>query len=253
MVYGGEELYVYRRDESLEELGRRHELEQFTTPLARELGRVGLEGNDMIQRALTLGFDFHANDKRTHEPYNYHLARVTLRLLRDLNVSDPTVVTSAPLHDIVEDHSKELAELGFDDVPPNNEHIQRRMALAILSKLFNPRVADTVREVSNPILMPGADKVASYYEYIGWLIQNCTPEAVAIKLADFIDNCEAAPGEKPQKRCKLDIKQIGIYGLHMAGLDREDHLVVGEARVLALELLERRREQALMRLEGYNS
>jgi (p)ppGpp synthase/HD superfamily hydrolase len=251
MAYDGEH-YAFGSDESLEELCRRHELGQFTTPLARELGRVGLEGNGMIQRALTLGFDFHANDRRTHEPYNYHLARVTLRLLTDLNVSNPTVVTSAPLHDIIEDHSRELALLRFDSIPLSDEHSQRRMAHVVLSKLFSLRVADTVREVSNPILMPNADKVTAYHEYMDRLIQYCTPEAVALKLADFMDNCEAVSGERPQKRHKLDMKQIGIYGLHMAGLNREDHLVVGEARALALELLNSRHEQALVRLEGYN-
>jgi len=249
MAYeGGRETYLFERDETLEELGRRHELEQFTTPLARELGRVGLEGNDMIQRALALGFDFHAEDRRTHEPYNYHLARVTLRLLMDLNVDDAATLTAAPLHDIIEDHPLELAELGFEEVPPCDEHIQRRMAHVVLGELFTPRIADIVLEVSNPILPPDSDKVAAYKRHTELLILRGSPEAVALKLADFMDNSEDVPGENPHKRSKLDSKQTSVYGVHAAGLAREDHLVVGDAREQALTALSHRHLRALARL-----
>ena len=233
--------------ENLEDVGRKYGLEGLMLRFAHALGRVGLAENELIQTTLALGVDLHRDDKRTHEPYIYHPVRVGIRLIEELGVTDAVTIASAPVHDTVEDTPKELAEREFDDVV-DEPHLQRRLAHSALALITSQEVADTVLEVSNPILAPDANKIGAYAEHTALLVVRGSPRAAALKLADFLDNSGDVEGEDPRKRTKLDNKQRHVYGMHAAALARADSLVPFEARPGALLALSDRHLRALGRL-----
>lgn len=234
--------------ETILDLGLRHGVEKgLTLKLAQSLGSAGLIGNELIQRMIALGFQLHENDRRTFEPYNHHLARVTLELLDRFRVRDPEVIAVAPVHDTVEDHPKELAQLVFEDVP-DDEHIQREMAVKALMVLGTPTLAGYALEVSNPLIADDTERIPSYAVHSERLVYYGSPGAVVTKLVDFLDNTKTPPNENPQKRLRLDRKQIHVYNIHAAGLAREDSLVPPELRPSTRRTLMARRSRALARL-----
>jgi len=221
--------------------------------LQHALAQLGLADNQLIQQSLGLGLELHREDARTYEPYNNHLLRVTLRLIEELGVVDLATIAAAPLHDSVEDHPEELIRRFLGIEVPGDPHRLREFGYKALvsfaTQYHTSEVAGIVLAVSNPILEPGDDKNKAYIEHTSRLALRGTPKSEALKVADFTDNVEAHEGlEESQKRSGLDRKQIGVYGLHVAGLTRPDSLVVGLAREKAVETLSRRRSQALERL-----
>jgi (p)ppGpp synthase/HD superfamily hydrolase len=235
--------------DNLEIISREQGLEGLIEQFNRALGRAGLADNELIQTALTLGVDLHANDRRTYEPYTHHLVRVAILLVEELGVRDPEVIAAAPLHDSVEDHARELAEMKFDDVP-DEVHLQRQLAHRALVLIAGEETADIVLEVSNPLLEPEDDKIAEYSRHNTHLVLHGSPGAAALKLSDVLDNTRPAMGEDPNKRQRLDRKQVPIYGVHAAGLARPDSIVVPEARPGLLTVLSERHLRALGRLSG---
>lgn len=233
--------------ENLDDIGREYGLEGLMVRFAHALGRVGLAENELIQTTLALGVDLHEGDKRTHEPYIYHPVRVGIRLIEELGVTDPVTIAAAPVHDVVEDHPEELARLEFDDVP-DEPHLQRRLAHSALALIASEDVADVVLEVSNPILGPDDEKIATYIEHTARLVVYGSPRAAALKLADFIDNSGMAIGEDPGKRSRLDRKQGPVYGMHVASLSRPDSLVPLDAKPGVVMALSHRHLHALGRL-----
>lgn len=235
--------------DNLDNLSRERGLEGLIDHFNRALGRAGLADNELIQTTLVLGVDLHADDKRTYEPYSYHLVRVAIRLIEELGVTDPVTIAAAPLHDSIEDHARELARMRFDDVP-DEVHLQRQLAHSALTMIAGEKTADVVLEVSNPLLSPGDDKIREYSKHTTQLVLHGSPSAAALKLADVLDNTRPAEGEDPSKRQRLDKKQIPIYGTHAAGLARPDSLVTPEVRPALLAILSERHLRALGRLSG---
>jgi len=215
--------------------------------LAQSLGSAGLIGNELIQRMITLGFQLHENDRRTFEPYNHHLARVTLELLDRFTIRDPEVIAAAPVHDAIEDHARELALLEFEDVP-DDERIQREMAHVALTIQSTSNVAGYALEVSNPLIENDEERIPTYRFHTERLVCDGSPGGAVLKLADFFHNTETPPGEDPAKRLRLDKKQVHVYDIHVAGLERQDSLVPVEIRPKAKHVLTDRRKRALARL-----
>jgi len=233
--------------ENLDDVGRNYGLEGLMARFAHALGRAGLAENELIQTTLALGVDLHEGDRRTYEPYIYHPIRVGIRLIEELGVTDATTIAAAPVHDVIEDHPKELAKLEFDDIP-YEPHLQRRLAHSALALIASEDVANVVLEVSNPILGPDDKKLETYIDHTARLVVYGSPRAAALKLADFIDNSGIATGEDPGKRSKLDRKQGPVYGMHVAGLSRSDSLVSSEAKPEVVMALSHRHLHALGRL-----
>ena len=82
----------------------------------RELLQLELETfapgeRERLRTALGLATRLHADDRRTREPYLNHVLRVAVRIIRSYGIRDVDVLVAALLHDAVEDHPWELADL----------------------------------------------------------------------------------------------------------------------------------------------
>jgi (p)ppGpp synthase/HD superfamily hydrolase len=137
-----------------------------------------------LKRAERVASRLHAGDKRVREPYVNHLLRVAIRIIRHYQVRDAEVVVAALLHDAVEDHPADLADMASDAERAAGE---RYAALAVLARAFTPRVANLIAAVTNPDYDPGRDRQEQYREHVVESLE-VDPWARVIKLSDFTDN-----------------------------------------------------------------
>lgn len=141
-----------------------------------------------IFRAERIASRLHAADVRTGgRPYVNHLLRVAIRVAHYYHVRDVDVISAALLHDAVEDHPAELADLATDAERVLGD---TEAALAVLGRAFSPRMATLVRAVTNPDI----DKALALEErqelYRVHVVESLErePWARVIKLSDFTDN-----------------------------------------------------------------
>ena len=139
-----------------------------------------------MEAALALAGRLHAADRRDREPYLNHLLRVAIRIISYYRVRDTDVVCAALLHDAVEDHAAELAELAGTTEPGTAEG-DRQAAVAALAAEFGPRVAGLVAAVTNPEYAPDRDTHEQYREHVADSLRR-DPWARIIKVSDFTDN-----------------------------------------------------------------
>jgi HD domain len=129
-----------------------------------------------VRDALALAARLHAGDRRQREPYLNHPLRVTIRVLSHYQVADPDVTCAALMHDVVEDHARDLAPGGA-----------RHDALGDLSSRFGARPAGLVAAVTNPVWEDGRSRHEQYREHVIASLA-ADPWARVIKLSDFTDN-----------------------------------------------------------------
>jgi (p)ppGpp synthase/HD superfamily hydrolase len=137
-----------------------------------------------LMRAERVASRLHAGDRRVREPYVNHLLRVAIRIMRHYRVRDAEVVAAALLHDAVEDHPGDLADLASGTERGAGD---RYAALMMLARAFTPRVANLIASVTNPDYDPERDRQEQYREHVVESLES-DPWARVIKLSDFTDN-----------------------------------------------------------------
>lgn len=231
---------------SLGEITERYGTIGLYAHLVDVIKQKGFEDNDLIQTSLHLGLTLHADDKRTNGHYTDHLMRVTTHLLETLNITDPNIIAASPLHDVFEDHPRDLV-YALTGEKISDPQKARKIGHEVLARLTNIDVVEIVESVTNPIVMPGQDKFEVYTNHVDELVENY-PKGRALKLADFIDNACGNNATIGPKQQKLDEKYIGQYRTHMMGLFLPDSLIIGKERQQALHLLSKGHARALGRL-----
>ncbi|GAA3454456.1 HD domain-containing protein [Dactylosporangium matsuzakiense] len=150
----------------------------------REIERFAPPDRDRLAAALELASQLHREDRRVREPYVNHLLRVAIRIMHHYEVSDVDVIAAAVLHDTVEDHPGELADLADG---PRHPGTTSERAVAALAERFGERVAGLVSAVTNPEYDPSSDKHEQYREHVRTSLDR-EPWARVIKVSDFTDN-----------------------------------------------------------------
>ncbi|MEO3820519.1 HD domain-containing protein [Plantactinospora sp. B24E8] len=148
-----------------------------------EVERFDPAQRDRLGAALELAARLHRDDRRVREPYLNHLLRVAIRIIVYYRVTDVDVIVAALLHDAVEDHPAELADLPAD----SSRSAATEAALAEVARRFNPRVARLVAAVTNPEYAPDRDRDEQYRAHLAESLER-EPWARVIKISDFTDN-----------------------------------------------------------------
>lgn len=206
----------------------------------------GFGDHELIQLSFQLGLALHADDKRTNGHYTDHLMRVMLHVIEDFGIEDPNLIAAAPLHDVFEDHPRDLV-FALTGEKPTNRADARRIGRQALATLTNEEVVEIIETVTNPELSEGENKIQVYTRHTQELIAN-SPKGRVLKLADFIDNAggnHATVGEKQQR---LDEKYMQQYRAHKMGLFRPDSLITGAERREALHMLSKAHARSLGRV-----
>ncbi|MFU8850787.1 HD domain-containing protein [Micromonospora sp. SL1-18] len=161
-----------------------------------EIRAFDAAARERLTAALDLAADLHRDDRRVREPYLNHLLRVAIRMMHHYQVRDVDVIVAGLLHDAVEDHPMELADLDAWRQLQLADAAQRPVAvgedptaaaLAALADRFGPRVARLVGAVTNPAYDPGRDRHVQYREHVAASLDR-EPWARVIKVSDFTDN-----------------------------------------------------------------
>lgn len=153
----------------ISDLGYQHSLRAFD--LMRE------------QMSATAGFK-----RESGEDYYYHLVDVSQYLL-NAGIRDETVITSALLHDYVEDVS-------------GANH-------TLVSVMFDIEVADTVMGVTKkPGIDYKTDEVAMR-EYVDYILNNL--KCALVKTSDFVHNFGTLGATRPEKQLRKAIEMETYY------------------------------------------
>lgn len=210
------------------------------------LEQTGFADNELVQLSFQLGLALHSDDMRTNGHYTDHLMRVMLHLLEDFGIRDPNLIAAAPLHDVFEDHPRDLV-LALTGEKPANRAEARQLGRTALAHLTNDEVVSIVEAVTNPPVLEGEDKLDVYTTHTTDLVFN-KPKPRVLKLGDFIDNAAGNHATKGAKQQRLDEKYMRQYRVHSMGLFLPDSLVTGPERQRALHLLSKGHSRALGRM-----
>jgi (p)ppGpp synthase/HD superfamily hydrolase len=147
-----------------------------------------------LREAVDFAFARHGDQRRpTGAPYTEHLLEALEVLVRGAGVTSPEILCAAVLHDVVEDTSGTLDEIGA---------------------AFGSRVAELVGWVTIPEPGPGQDKASVKEGYLRGL-RRAPHDAILVKLADRASNAQTL-GNLPQARRRAYYAQTVEYIVPLA-------------------------------------
>lgn len=155
-----------------------------------ESALVGLPDEDQIRihEALIFAEDAHQEHQRSEgDPYIIHPIRSTLNLIEGLQITDPDIIITTLLHDVVEDN----ATITFADI--------------------EERFGATVRQLCEETTQDKEKETTADYIY---RILKASPADIAIKAAEKLDNVRSIPlmshrGER-YKKYVTDVQELFI-------------------------------------------
>jgi len=210
------------------------------------LEQNGFGDNELVQLSLQLGLALHADDYRTNGHYSDHLMRVTLHMIEDFGIRDPNLIAAGPLHDVFEDHPRDLV-LALTGEKPEDRETAFKIGRNALAALTNEEVVSIIEAVTNPIVQPGEDKLDAYTDHTRQLVL-FSQKGRVLKLADFHDNADGNHATIGDKQRRLDEKYIRQYRIHKLGLFLPNSLITGQYRREALHMLSKGHARVLGRL-----
>ncbi|OYO13114.1 hypothetical protein CGZ98_06100 [Enemella evansiae] len=156
------------------------------------LGRTSPDARPRVEAALGAAAMLHRTQTRANRgdlprtPYIEHPLRNAARIQR-WGVDDPSILTAALLHDVVEDGAAEAAHTVAAAYPG---HTDQEKTLAWITDAFGPETSRIVRAVTNPPKTPSepaAERARSYQQHVAASIAG-DPAVLLVKAADFADN-----------------------------------------------------------------
>jgi len=147
-----------------------------------------------LHEAVTFAAAHHGDQRRpTGAPYTDHLFEALEVLVAGAAVTSPEVLCAAVLHDVVEDTSGTLDDIGA---------------------AFGPRVAELVGWVTIPEPRPGQDRASVKEEYLRGL-RLAPHDAILVKLADRASNAQGLRNV-PEARARAYYAQTVKYVVPLA-------------------------------------
>lgn len=207
------------------------ELSNYLIGTGRQLGF----NDDKLESAITLATTLHENQSRgargtlKRTPYIEHPLRNAIRLIR-LGSTEQDVIIANVLHDTVEDGSvdfvKKFAKDYFSD-GEIDEIRARSMLENYIEKNFGGRVLNAVHKVTNEYFsrrqwseLTQKEKADLYLNHVSKSIKG-DPDALLVKVSDFIDNATGLYHSDVKGREKRTRRQAKKY-LPVASVFRDE-------------------------------
>ena len=132
---------------------------------------------DVVRRAFLMAYESHRNQKYEEDPYLVHLLDVHNVLVK-FGFHDPTLLAAALLHDVIE------------DTPVNYHRVRDEISL---------EVAEIVYACTDEIGRSRKDRKEKTLPKLIATTEVKGPDALTVKLADWIANVEASHRTDPRK------------------------------------------------------
>ena len=226
--------YVALKDMTASELGN------CLISAGRQLGF----NDKKLESAIALATTLHENQSRgargtlKRTPYIEHPLRNAIRLIR-LGNTEQDVIIAAILHDTIEDGSVDfVSKFGQGRLGDNRpDEVQSRALLENhIEKCFGGRVLSAVHKVTNEYFsrrqwseLTQKEKADLYLNHVGKSIKN-DPDALLVKVSDFIDNATGLYHNDVKGREKRTFRQAKKY-LPVASVFRNEIHNVSELHV----------------------
>lgn len=192
-------------------------------------GRLAPADVAHVMDAAALAEELHAGQLRPDgQPYITHVVEVARRVLTWCADADVDALTTALLHDAIEDQAERLAQQGSSAAPTVSERafdvVRARFGSTVagrLALLTNPDFAELAAERFGSLSgnMLSERKAQLYVEHVAHAV-HADPWVAAIKLADFSTNAWALAGVSDSaRRAKLRDKYRPVMRLFRALLD----------------------------------
>lgn len=213
-------------------------------PLLEE--RLNSPAVAQVMQAAAVAEELHAGQRRPDgQPYITHVVEVARLVLSWCPAADADALTTALLHDAVEDQAARLAERGPREAPT-----ERQQALALVASQFGETVARRLELLTNHDFEAIAEerfgalsateltarKAELYAEHVAHAVR-ADPWVAAIKLADFSTNAWRLDAvSDPARRAKLRDKYRQVMQLFrdlLEDLPRGHPLFVARERLQA--------------------
>jgi|GEM_PF-949558 len=229
--------------------------------LQYELEQHGLDTNEQVQWAVQAAHELHADQRRTNGPYIDHVLRVGLWVVSAdrFNKGDPDMVTSAMLHDTVEDQAEAIIARWGMGVSPGNIQEDAFAALANVRSASGGQLLSTASlDLTRGLTCPEMSRFPRLVKNAMWLrhiVEQVLPypHRVVLKSADIMDNAVGnhhTVGD--ERRIKLDRKYFPAYDLLIRTFQNgiRDEVLPPAQRELAIRRLEEGKYNAATRLEA---
>jgi len=219
--------------------------------LTTELRQRGLWDDPEVRWSYLFAMDLHQDEQRADGPYVDHLARVGLWVIRDFDVSDAEAAKAALLHDVVENHPKDIIKkLGADATHGGTIYDRAQSVLANSGKLGRSRTNAAIDALTCPSFagLEPAEKRRRYARHIVQVTLQ-DPLAAAVKIADRLDNANGNkfnPDSKMQRR--LDKKYYPLHDVFVNAVHAEDSLIPDHRKQGVTAKLDQGHEEARARL-----
>lgn len=175
------------------------------------------------------------------EPDRYpaHPLKVALTVVTEFECVKPDIIVAALLHDVVEDESARVLEIGpgghrSPETPISHSlgmdlPDEQRRALGVIAERFGDRVAQLVAALTNPPSLNTPDmtkKAQAYHEHVTALFAG-DPDVAIIKMADFSQNAfRLKELDDAERRSRLRAKYCPVIDFlngYLTSLDDDSH------------------------------
>lgn len=211
--------------------------------LVSEFERFAEADRRLMGGALELATTLHQEDRRAREPYMNHILRVALRTVRDYEEDDPAVIIAALLHDTVEDHFRELADL--EESHDVTDADAQAIAIQKLGLMFGYGVAGMVDALTIPAELKQLPKDEYRGEYRSHVISSlrANPKCRIVKVGDVDDNTGDLHQLPAKKARHIALKQLPMLPMLAELIMLDDTPLTETARMRALHRLDVRTRQ----------
>ena len=139
----------------------------------------------IIDNAYTIAKKYCTAPRRGGNPAMSHIDNVVM-ILDKMGITTPGVVTTAILHDVIED---------CHDVDPNDDSATKDVDNLAVG---NTHISDAVKILTHPPEEP-------YAQYIDRILKSDNYSALVVKIADIIDNVTSDPLESSRRKYKKSL------------------------------------------------
>lgn len=216
-----------------------------------ELQERELWDDTEVRWAYTFSMDMHDNEQRKDGPYNNHILRAAIWAIREFNTADTEIAKAILLHDVIENHPKDIIELfGGQEATSGTDRERAFVAFCNSNQIARPDTKEAIGRLTCPSFKgyQPIEKRQAYARHITGITLK-QPLAAVAKIADQLDNGNGnAYNPDPKMQRRLDLKYYAVNAAFRDAIYMEGSLIPDDRRDFVNAAFEDGQQRAKKRL-----